>query len=238
MSRSRRRRYRRRLLAAVVAACLSVPLVPVPVAAAEPVVAAAGSPRGALHFATPVDAPVSDGWRPPETPYGPGNRGWEYVTSDGEKIRAAGDGTVSFAGPVGGSVAVTVRHVGGLRTTYSLLTSTSVRVGDRVGRGDEVGTAGERFHFGALLHDEYIDPALLFTPGALRLGARLIPLAGTAAESATLTPRSAHRSPTMWVASDPNVPEHLAPGPPTVATRAGPGTSNRWEGDGSWPLSA
>jgi murein DD-endopeptidase MepM/ murein hydrolase activator NlpD len=130
-----------------------------------------------LSFAPPVAAEISDGWRPPADPYGPGNRGWQYATASGDIVTAAGDGTVTFAGPVGGSNAVTVAHVGGLRTTYSYLETADVTDGQRVALGQRVGTAGESFHFGVLLDGEYVDPAVLFRVGALRLGARLVPLA-------------------------------------------------------------
>jgi murein DD-endopeptidase MepM/ murein hydrolase activator NlpD len=173
MSRSRHRRWRRRLLAALVAASLVVPLVPVPVAAARDVPAPVS---GSLTFAPPVAAEISDGWRPPADPYGPGNRGWQYATVSGDIVTAAGDGSVTFAGQVGGSNAVTVAHVGGLRTTYSYLEAVDVTEGQRVTLGQRVGTAGEAFHFGVLLDGEYVDPAVLFRAGALRLGARLLPV--------------------------------------------------------------
>jgi murein DD-endopeptidase MepM/ murein hydrolase activator NlpD len=190
-SRSRHRRWRR-LFAALVAACVVVPLAPLPVAAGRGVPATGSAGRslhatgwagrslhatgsaGSLRFAPPVDAPVSDGFRPPADPYGPGNRGWQFATAPGDVVSAAGDGTVSFAGPVGGSAAVTLTHVGGLRTTYSYLETVDVTEGDRVALGWRVGTAGEGFHFGVLLDGEYVDPAVLFRAGALRLGARLV----------------------------------------------------------------
>jgi murein DD-endopeptidase MepM/ murein hydrolase activator NlpD len=122
-----------------------------------------------------VGADVADGWRPPESPYGPGNRGWQYATTSGDAVVAAGDGTVGFAGPVGGAHAVTVRHAGTLETTYSYLSAVHVVAGRAVRRGERIGTAGEEpFHFGVRLDGAYLDPAVLFRPGALRLGARLL----------------------------------------------------------------
>ena len=49
-------------------------------------------------YRLPVDAPVVDGFRPPTTPYGPGNRGLEYATVAGTEVRAAAGGRVTFAG--------------------------------------------------------------------------------------------------------------------------------------------
>ncbi len=53
---------------------------------------------GPVVYTPPVDAPVVDGFRPPPTPYGPGNRGLEYALADVTPVRAAGDGEVIFAG--------------------------------------------------------------------------------------------------------------------------------------------
>jgi murein DD-endopeptidase MepM/ murein hydrolase activator NlpD len=236
MSRSRRRRWRRRLIAVLVAAASLVPVTPVPAGGTARAVAT--TTPVALRFAPPVDAGVRDGWRPPASPYGPGNRGWEYATTVGEVVRSVGAGTVSFAGPVGGAVSVTVRHIGGLRTTYSYLSDATVRAGVVVALGDQVGVAGDTFHLGVLLDEEYIDPALLFEPGALRLGARLVPLTGTALGSATLTRRSVYEQADEAGHRDP-FDHHPAPGPPTVAARRRRARDVQPMGRRrQWPLSA
>src|SRR5690606_38416743 len=77
-------------------------------------------------------------------------------------VRASADGTVSFAGPVAGSLHVTVLHADGVRTSYSFLATVEVTVGQRVRRGDRLGTAGGHLHFGARVGDAYVDPAALF----------------------------------------------------------------------------
>ena len=82
-----------RLVAAVAAAVVTAVVAAVPAAAA-------GDER--LVFRSPVDAPVSDPFRPPDGTYGAGNRGIEYDTRPGEVVRAAATGTVSFAGAVTG----------------------------------------------------------------------------------------------------------------------------------------
>ncbi len=119
-----------------------------------------------------------DRFRPPTTPYGPGNRGWEYATESGSTVRAAADGTVTFAGGVGGTTAVTVAHADGLRTSYSYLERALVTSGDHVRLGDPVGRSASRLHFGVRRGDVYLDPALLFAPPAARR-VRLVPLAGS-----------------------------------------------------------
>ncbi len=117
---------------------------------------------GAGGYRPPVDAPVVDPFRAPSAPWAAGNRGIEYATDPGTRVGAAADGTVAFAGMVGGSLHVVVSHADGVRTSYSFLRTALVHRGDRVVRGQPVGTTGNRFHFGARIGDVYIDPALLF----------------------------------------------------------------------------
>ena len=74
-----------------------------------------------------MDAPVSDPFRSPDDPYGPGNRGIEYDTEPGDVVRAAAAGIVVFAGPVAGELHVTVDHGGGVVSSYSFLERLSVR---------------------------------------------------------------------------------------------------------------
>ena len=139
------------------------------------------SPAGALvhhHeqpvFRPPVDAPVADPFRPPENPYGPGNRGVEYDTEPGDVVRAAASGFVVFAGAVAGTLHVTIDHGGGLVSSYSYLQRISVRVGTDVAQGAVIGITGERLHFGVRLDGDYTDPASFI--GERRVRIRLVPL--------------------------------------------------------------
>ena len=125
-------------------------------------------------FRPPVDAPVADPFRPPEDPYGPGNRGIEYHTEPGAVVRATARGTVVFAGAVAGTLHVTVDHGGGLLSSYSYLLRISVRAGANVARGSVIGIAGERLHFGVRLEGAYTDPAGFI--GVRRVRVRLVPL--------------------------------------------------------------
>lgn len=158
------------------AACLLV----VPVGALALVASMPAAPTGAsdpyerLVFRPPVDAPVNDPFRPPESPYGPGNRGIEYDTEPGDVVRAAAPGTVEFAGAVAGTLHVTVDHGGGLLSSYSYLERISVRVGTVVARGAVIGIAGERLHFSVRLHGGYTDPDTFI--GVRRVRVRLVPL--------------------------------------------------------------
>lgn len=132
------------------------------VAAAPPVGAEAPEP---VVYRPPVDGPVVDGYRPPESPYGPGNRGLDYATVPGEAVGAAADGEVVFAGRIGPSGHVVVLHADGIRTSYSFLDSVGVARGQRVVGGQAVGTSGPVLHFGARAGEDYIDPGLLLASG-------------------------------------------------------------------------
>lgn len=136
------------------------------------------TPPVVVVYQPPVDAPVIDPFRPPSTPYGPGNRGLEFATVPGTLVRAAADGEVVFAGPVAGSLHVTVAHADGIRTSYSFLAAIRVRRGDRLSRGDVVGVAASVLHVGARRGEMYIDPASLWSdrPGPPHV--RLVPLDG------------------------------------------------------------
>lgn len=118
-----------------------------------------------VRYVPPVDAPVSDTFRPPPAPWLAGNRGIDYATAAGTEVHAAADGVVTFAGQVGGTLHVVVLHADGVRTSYSFLASIRVHAGDRVVQGQVVGTSGTDLHFGARIGDRYIDPAQLFATG-------------------------------------------------------------------------
>jgi murein DD-endopeptidase MepM/ murein hydrolase activator NlpD len=117
---------------------------------------------------------VADPFRPPATPYGPGNRGLEYDTVPSEVVRAAGAGVVLFAGAVGTALHVVILHGDGIRTSYSRLAVIDVRRGQRVVSGQAVGRAGARFHFGARAGTAYVDPALLFDSQSVPVAAYLV----------------------------------------------------------------
>lgn len=128
---------------------------------AAPEVAGA-KPPGRPTYRPPVDAALTDTFRPPQTPYGAGNRGIDYATTDQQPVTAAADGEVVFAGRIGASTHVTVLHADGIRTTYSFLATTAVRRGQQVDQGQTIGTAGSAgLHFGARAGEAYVDPLIL-----------------------------------------------------------------------------
>jgi Peptidase family M23/Putative serine esterase (DUF676) len=145
--------------------------------------AAPPEPDGCDAWMQPVDGPVVRAFQAPAFAYGPGHRGIDFAAAPGTPVRASGDGVVAFAGSVAGSLHVVVAHDGNLRTTYAFLAGISVRAGDRVGRGQVVGTAGATgpeheaggLHFGVRLGDRYVDPQRLFAACDLTHLVRLIP---------------------------------------------------------------
>lgn len=127
----------------------------------------------------PLDGPPEIGrpFQPPATPYGPGHRGVDLVGTPSAIVRAAGSGTVGYAGVLAGRGVVTVVHPDGRRTTYEPVAAT-VAVGDLVVAGDPIGhleaghagcQAAACLHWGLRRGDAYLDPLSLVGGGEVRL---------------------------------------------------------------------
>jgi len=129
--------------------------------------ASAGSLQAPLNAMTTVSpfgyrvSPITGGG-------GDFHRGEDLVASCGTGVRAAASGTVTFAGwdPYGGGNRVVIDHGNGLETTYNHLSSSSVRVGQQVSRGDVValsGTTGAstgcHLHFEVMVNGDVVDPS-------------------------------------------------------------------------------
>jgi murein DD-endopeptidase MepM/ murein hydrolase activator NlpD len=125
-------------------------------------------------YAPPVPDPVVERFAPPACRWCPGNRGIDYRPPAGSPVRAAGDGIVAFAGPVGGRLVVALAHPDGLRTTYTDLAAVVVVAGQRVTRGAVVGRSSGHLHLGVRRGAVYLDPEVLL---AGRTRARLVPSA-------------------------------------------------------------
>jgi murein DD-endopeptidase MepM/ murein hydrolase activator NlpD len=116
-------------------------------------------------------ARLSSGFDRPAQDWLPGHRGVDLIGRSGDKVLAAGNGVITFAGPVAGKGVVVIKH-GKLRTTYEPVTA-SVTVGSRVRIGDVIGTlsAGEShcatqstvtcLHWGLLRGEKYLNPLSL-----------------------------------------------------------------------------
>jgi len=135
-----------------------------------------------------VPGPVVRPFIPPRTRYGPGHLGADLAAIPGSPVRAAGEGTVEFAGSVAGVRYVVVRHAGGVRTSYGFLRSVAVRRGQVVGQGAVVGTAGGTgenhdgrvVYIGLRMGGTYVDPMQLFAPVDLSERVRLAPVVADA----------------------------------------------------------
>ena len=131
----------------------------------------------------PVVGPVIQAFDPPDTPYGSGHRGIDIAAEVGTTIVAPADGTVTFAGPIGGYLFVTMDHGDGLSSTYSWLSAILVRKGDRVLRDQPVAFTGwghpgasiPHLHLGVKLDDAYVDPLSYLGPVSLASFVRLAP---------------------------------------------------------------
>lgn len=134
-----------------------------------------GSPSNCtVLWDLPVDAPITDGYRPPVNPFGAGNRGLEFGTQSGDPVRAVADGVVRFAGPVGNNKFVTVEEPSGLRATYGFVEQVLVAAGQTIDRGALVAVAGPGFHLTARVGSRYRDPTPLLEVTCYRV--RLVPV--------------------------------------------------------------
>ena len=135
-------------------------------------------------YAWPLRGPVLRPFEPPAGPYAAGHRGIDIGAPEGSAVRASERGAVAFAGPVAGSLFVSIDHPGGVRTTYSWLSERLVRRGDPVTRGQVIGRSGPghpaggppHLHFAALVGGVYVDPLLLLEPLGVVGLVRLAPL--------------------------------------------------------------
>ena len=147
--------------------------------AAVPAALAAGT---AGTWVWPVTGPIIRGFDPPDSPYGSGHRGIDVAAPAGTRAVAPAAGTVTFAGPVGGRLFLTLDHGGGLTSTFSWVSALLVRRGDAVVAGQPVALTGgchpgdvePCLHFGVRLDGVYQDPMAYL--GALEVW-RLIRLA-------------------------------------------------------------
>lgn len=100
--------------------------------------------RGAMAIsANPIRLPVDDPqveqqFERPINPWAPGHRGVDLVAEQGTVILSPQAGTVSFAGKVAGKDVVSVRHRGGVTSTFEPAV-TELSVGDTISRRQPVG---------------------------------------------------------------------------------------------------
>ena len=131
--------------------------------AGAPALAAAAQALG-VQWRWPVDASRSI-VRPfiaPETPYSAGHRGIDIRAPDGI-VYAPASGVVHFAGFVVDRPVLSIRHPGGLLSSFEPV-STSLVEGDLIAGGALIGTVLPGhcselcLHFGVRLDGEYVSP--------------------------------------------------------------------------------
>ena len=147
------------------------------------------SVAGAAHstlalWEWPVDPPkrVVRAYVPPATPYGPGHRGVDLAAGPGDAVYAPADGVVFFAGVVVDRPVLSIRHPGGLLSSFEPVRS-NLAAGTAVKRGERIGTllaghcAAGCLHFGVRLYGQYLSPLKYLTgiPHSVLLPVRPLP---------------------------------------------------------------
>ena len=116
----------------------------------------------------PSSAVVVDPFRAPTCDRCAGNRGLELALPAGLPVTAGADGTVVFAGQVGGRNYVVLRAArdSRVRITYGGIDAIAVQRGERVARGQRLGRSIGHLFLGVRLGDRYVDPLTLAVDGA------------------------------------------------------------------------
>jgi murein DD-endopeptidase MepM/ murein hydrolase activator NlpD len=117
------------------------------------------------RWAWPVPAPhaIARPFIAPDGPYGPGHRGVDLRAPAGTQVRAPAAGVVHFAGFVVDRPVVSLRHAGGVLSSFEPVDAV-VAEGERVRRGQVIGilVAGHCsspcLHLGARVDGVYVNP--------------------------------------------------------------------------------
>lgn len=152
------------LLVASMAMTVAVTAAPLPVSA---------NTQQKVEYRYPVTGPIVDTYRPSGQGAGT-NAGIDLAVPQGSPVGAPADGTVAFAGQVGGDLHVVVRHADGVRTSISFVAEVLVSVGAKVKAGQVVAKSAGAVHFGARIGDKYLDPRTLVEPDPGSARVRLV----------------------------------------------------------------
>lgn len=124
----------------------------------------------ALVLSAPTDAPIHSPYGPRENPITKAVRthaGIDYMTAKGAPLTAPADGEVVFAGWYGGyGKVVMLDHGNALVSLIGHLDAPTVKLGQKVKRGDRIATAGAtgmaplpQTHFEVRRNGQAVDPA-------------------------------------------------------------------------------
>ncbi|MEO8095455.1 MAG: M23 family metallopeptidase [Pseudolysinimonas sp.] len=126
------------------------------------------SSGGSWRWPVPAPHVVARPFVAPATPYSSGHRGID-IRSDTGQVYAPAAGVVSFAGVVVDRPVLSIRHPGGVVSSYEPV-QTDLSAGDSVSQGQPIGIllAGHCamlcLHFGVRVGGQYVSP-LLFLGG-------------------------------------------------------------------------
>ncbi len=142
---------------------------------------AAGADPARLDWPLRPRPAVLRGFDAPRPDWQRGHRGVDLAGAAGQRVYAAGAGTVVFAGRSGGVPLVSLAHPGGLHTSYEPVTAI-VRAGQSVRTGAVLGElldghpgcpAPTCLHWGAMwgpaARADYVDPLALLAGARIRL---------------------------------------------------------------------
>ena len=145
---------------ALVATAATTLILPTPYGHALP-----GSGRiSDIAHTKPVPGDAIRAFDPPEKRWQKGHRGVDLAAEPGARILASADGTVHFAGSIGGVTSVSILHADGIRTTYQPV-QTELKKGERVSKGQVIAVLVTHpkhpepgLHWGALRGQDYLNP--------------------------------------------------------------------------------
>jgi len=127
------------------------------------------SPMGTAPDAWPAQGVISSEFGVRLSPFAGQeefHKGVDIMTPAGSPVRAPAPGMVSFAGEdAEGTQAVVLEHGGGYVTTFSHMQRLEVKAGERVERGQDIGSVGQEgrstgphLHYEVRLHGIPVDP--------------------------------------------------------------------------------
>ena len=165
-----------RILAVLMLLVLSV----APPAAGAPISSTAPTSTGYVSptTGTPLLPTVTRPYAPPSRRMGIGHRGVDLLATPDSLVFAAGDGTVTFVGPVALIPTISVTHRDGIKTTYQpvqplVVLHQSVKAGQPIGTVDSELTTHMGLHWGALTGKKrYMNPLHLLVTPQIRLVAQ------------------------------------------------------------------
>ncbi|WP_193509920.1 M23 family metallopeptidase [Cryobacterium sp. BB736] len=124
---------------------------------------AAGAQPAVWSWPLAPPHPIARPFIAPPTPYSAGHRGIDITAVPGADVLAPAAGLVHFSGVVVDRPVLSIRHPGGLISSFEPVAS-PLKAGDAVSGGQPVGTleaghcATACLHFGVRLHGEYVSP--------------------------------------------------------------------------------